>query len=376
MPESFALRILPFWLPLYWGLAVSAIGLCTAPISFDNYTLGGFYGFPQYYLFYYGAIFYGDMVVFIVVACIVNFLLAIAGTIHVVRNAPPVAKTRSIVSYLAITFLLCGLIGGAYCHFRTEFFAHPFFAHSDGHSVVLEEAWAYGSDTSLYDYIPFKENNKLVKIESPTLIIDSEYPTIRGAFSLYPVCAAAVQAIYHGPTDRSIEVVFDNHKAWWGLSDYVRWGTSPETFDALFAESDYWKSDMVFMFQPSEKQLQEAADKGVELVITHIGYEAFVFFVSTINPVDDLTLDQIRDIYSKKITHWNDLGGTNERILPFQRPEGSGSQTAMLRMMGDVPLPLPLRQEFRESMGGIVADVADYRNYPKFDNRPPKSLVF
>jgi len=120
---------------------------------------------------------------------------------------------------------------------------------------------------------------------------------------------------------------------------------------------------MIFMAPPSEKQLKRAKDKGIELVITPIGYEALVFFVSTVNPVDGLSLDQIRDIYSKKTTRWNDVGGTHERILPFQRPEGSGSQTAMLRMMGDVPLSPPLRQEFRETMGGIVTDVADYRNY-------------
>jgi phosphate transport system substrate-binding protein len=85
--------------------------------------------------------------------------------------------------------------------------------------------------------------------------------------------------------------------------------------------------------------------------------------VSTVNPVDNLSLDQIRNIYSKKITRWNEVGGKNERILPFQRPEGSGSQTAMLRVMGDVPIAPPLPGEFRQGMGGIIESVADYRNY-------------
>jgi len=79
--------------------------------------------------------------------------------------------------------------------------------------------------------------------------------------------------------------------------------------------------------------------------------------------VDGLSLDQIRDIYSKKTTRWNEVGGKNERILPFQRPEGSGSQTAMLRVMGNVSMTPPQKEEFRFGMGAIVADVADYRNY-------------
>ena len=139
-------------------------------------------------------------------------------------------------------------------------------------------------------------------------------------------------------------------------------GTSPGAWGSLLRDDGY-RSDMIFMLQPSEKQLQEAEDKKIELVITLIGYEAFVFFVSKVNPVDGLRLDQIRDIYSKKTTRWNEVGGKNERIIPFQRPEGSGSQTMMLRVMGDVPMTPPLKEEFREGMGRIVADVADYRNY-------------
>jgi phosphate transport system substrate-binding protein len=209
----------------------------------------------------------------------------------------------------------------------------------------------YGNDTDLTEYIPFSENNKLVKIESPTLIIDSEHPKMHGAFALYPVYAAAVEATYHNTEEMKFEP--DRYDG------TVRSGTSPETFDSLIDG----ESDMIFMLQPSEKQLQKAENRGCGLVITPIGYEAFVFFVSTVNPVDELSLDQIRDIYSKKITRWNELGGKNERILPFQRPEGSGSQTAMLRVMGNMPMAPPLQEEFRILMGAIVADVADYRNY-------------
>jgi phosphate transport system substrate-binding protein len=220
----------------------------------------------------------------------------------------------------------------------------------------------YGGDFDFAEYIPFSENNKLVKIESPPFVIDSEHPKIHGAFAFYPVYAAVVEATY-----RNTEKFKFNSRSYPGELVLMT-GTSPDAFGTLLGGKNllggnWFESDMIFMLQPSEKQLQEAKDKGIELVITPIGYEAFVFFVSTVNPVDELSLDQIRDIYSKKITRWEDVGGKRERILPFQRPEGSGSQTAMLRVMGDVPIAPPQREEFRQGMGEIVADVADYRNY-------------
>lgn len=50
--------------------------------------------------------------------------------------------------------------------------------------------------------------------------------------------------------------------------------------------------------------------------------------------------------------------------MPFQRPENSGSQTIMLAtVMGDKPLPAPLREEYAAGMGGVINRVATYRNY-------------
>ena len=70
------------------------------------------------------------------------------------------------------------------------------------------------------------------------------------------------------------------------------------------------------------------------MVYVPIGYEAFVFFVNENNPVDNLTKEQIKDIYSGEITNWADVGGADRIINPLDRPEGSGSQTVMLKFMG------------------------------------------
>jgi len=228
---------------------------------------------------------------------------------------------------------------------------------TDRNVVVIQDEkgrkhWGPADETDLSEYRPLKPDNKLVKIEQPELTIDSSHPRIHGALALYPVYAAAVQAIY-----RDLDPAeFDERYA---QNPPIRGGTTPAAFEALLDGA----ADLIFMGKPSDEQMQEAERRGATLSITPIASEAFVFFVSKTNPVDNLSIEQIRDIYSKRITRWSEVGGKNEKILPFQRPEGSGSQTAMERIMGDVPLAKPVQEEFQRDMGGIVNRVADYRNY-------------
>ena len=102
--------------------------------------------------------------------------------------------------------------------------------------------------------------------------------------------------------------------------------------------------------------------EGAKLKITPIGREAFVFFVEPDNPVTDLKADDIRKIYSGEITNWSQLGGKNQMIRAFQRPQNSGSQTMMQYFMGDTPLKEPMTYEVVGAMEGIIRKVAQYNN--------------
>lgn len=131
--------------------------------------------------------------------------------------------------------------------------------------------------------------------------------------------------------------------------------------------------DIIFVPEPS-KSHQDKADKlGVAFEMTPIGKEAFVFFVNVKNPVDTLMVDEIRGIYSGQITNWQQVGGKDEKIRPFQRPENSGSQTALQKIMGDTALIEAPREDVVQGMGGIINQVADYRN---FDNAIGFSFLF
>lgn len=123
------------------------------------------------------------------------------------------------------------------------------------------------------------------------------------------------------------------------------------------------ETDLIVVTEPSEEELQLAKDKGVELEVTKVVNEGFVFYVNAKNPIDNLSLNQIVDIYSGKINNWNEVGGNNNDIIPYQRPTNSGSQTGMLSLvMKDVPLRKPTTTELIETMGGIIDTVANYDN--------------
>lgn len=121
--------------------------------------------------------------------------------------------------------------------------------------------------------------------------------------------------------------------------------------------------DVLLGTEPSQEELDMAAQAGVELVKTPICYDAFVFLVNAANPVKDLTLEEIRDIYVGKVMNWSALGDQDVEIIPFQREPNSGSQTAMENLvMKGVPMPAAMPNCISGGMGDLVAQVGNYDN--------------
>ncbi|MDQ7993571.1 MAG: substrate-binding domain-containing protein, partial [Propionicimonas sp.] len=193
-------------------------------------------------------------------------------------------------------------------------------------AALLAGDEAMSDEVDLYEYRPFEPGNRLVTPDRPvSLAIGEDFPRLDGATALYPVYGAIGQAVYQPPAGREPDQP--------GFVDrYLPCSTTSQAYDRLIGG----EADAIFVAQPSRRQLDRAAGAGVELDLHPIGREAFVFFVHADNPVSGLSLDQVRDIYSHRITNWRELGGPDEPIVAFQRPEGSGSQTALLALvMGD-----------------------------------------
>jgi phosphate transport system substrate-binding protein len=201
-------------------------------------------------------------------------------------------------------------------------------------------------DVDLSEYRPFAEDTKAVSLEeASTFKIKDNLPTLDGSTALYPVYSAFAQAVY----PKKDYPLYD--------SEVVSSQTS-EAFDRLLKEN----VDIVFMPHPSDEQMKTAESLGRELTLTPIGREAFVFFVHSKNPVKELSIKQIQGIYSGEITNWKELAGEDEKIRAFQRPEGSGSQSALINVMNGIPLMDPPSEDIVSAMGGIIKETTDYKN--------------
>ena len=193
------------------------------------------------------------------------------------------------------------------------------------------------------EYLPFSEDSKIVKHRSETLQLTGDLPILDGATAAFPVYSAFVNAVYPETTE-----LYD------GVFEYNN------TVGGYMALAER-RTDLFFGAAPSLEQLAYAEECGTVFRYTEIGSEAFVFFVHKDNPITSLTVDELRGIYSGRIKNWSEVGGPDEPIAPFQRDEGSGSQSMLIRFMGDTPLMDPETYEVR-GMGGIIERVADYRN--------------
>ena len=238
------------------------------------------------------------------------------------------------------------------------------------------------AEVNLLHFQPFTASTRTVSLdEEATLRLSENLPRLDGATALYPVYAAFVQAVYP-------EAVY---RPYWRASmdeaeyrDYIKERLQdPEYRERMIADgedldpfcvcsttSEAFKrlikgdADIIFTAQPSQGDLRLAEEAGVELKLTPIGSEAFVFFVSSSNPISGLSSEDLRAIYAGEITNWREVGGRNSAIRAFQRPVNSGSQTMLIAFMGGRRLMPAPSEDVAGGMGGMVHRVTAYRNYP------------
>ena len=74
----------------------------------------------------------------------------------------------------------------------------------------------------------------------------------------------------------------------------------------------------------SQNEKDEAARKGFSLEVVSLGLDAIPVIVHPSNPVNDLTLDQLRNIFSGRYTSWKDVGGADRPIELIALPADAG----------------------------------------------------
>jgi len=79
-----------------------------------------------------------------------------------------------------------------------------------------------------------------------------------------------------------------------------------------------------------DEEVTEAKSNGVDPLEHIIARDAIAVIVNPENPVNELTLQQISDIYSGKISNWSEVGGEDRPIVRLSRETNSGTHVYFL----------------------------------------------
>ena len=97
-------------------------------------------------------------------------------------------------------------------------------------------------------------------------------------------------------------------------------------------------------------------EKASGLVETVLAYDGIAMIINPENTVEDLTLEQIADIYTGKITNWSEVDGQDAEIVLIGREAGSGTRSGFEEIV-DVKDACKYRQEL-SSTGDVITTVA------------------
>ncbi len=191
---------------------------------------------------------------------------------------------------------------------------------------------------------PFAEKNVLVKLDKPLeKRMEGKQPRIDGIINLFRYYSSIVENIYRKDG----------------------WMSEAEPAGAAFGRLFNDEADVVFSGMPPQGISAKAASQGKQLDTTLVVKDAFVFYVNAGNPVDNLSLDQIKQIYGGKTTDWKDVGAKKKgTIEAFQRPKDSENQLFFQKITENCPLMEPPTMERYAANGAVIHPTADYRNSP------------
>ena len=79
-----------------------------------------------------------------------------------------------------------------------------------------------------------------------------------------------------------------------------------------------------------DKEISAAQENGIEPVEFTVAIDALAVIVHPDNPVSKLSVDQLADIFTGRITNWKDVGGNDATIIVLSRETNSGTHVYFL----------------------------------------------
>lgn len=145
------------------------------------------------------------------------------------------------------------------------------------------------------------------------------------------------------------------------VQDLVRFNKTTTAYFNLLEGN----ADLLIVGEANDEVMARKKELNFEWEKQPFATDAFVFVVNEDNPVDSITVEQARDIYSGKITNWKDLGGEDRPITALQRNEGAGSQTLMEKLvMQGTPMMEAPTEYIVTTMGQLMEAVKSFDGSP------------
>ncbi len=173
---------------------------------------------------------------------------------------------------------------------------------------------------------------------------DKEMPVIDGSTSTYPF----TQAVYNA--------LFRNGEA------HPQYPQKHSKSHASYERLINGEVDMLFAsVYPASDILELAEEKGVELELIPIAYDAMIFFTNKDNPATGLTKEQISNIYvNDAYDNWSEVGGLDALMYPYCRNNDSGSHAQMEKhFLNGNEIHPEVQKETSYTMSNVLTDVMD-----------------
>ena len=184
------------------------------------------------------------------------------------------------------------------------------------------------------------------QVSKPSFTRD-DLPRLDGSTSTVPL-ALAVCAEVLGESREEVQ-------------DLVRFNKTTTAYFNLLEGN----ADLLIVGEANDEVMARKKELNFEWEKQPFATDAFVFVVNEDNPVDSITVEQARDIYSGKITNWKELGGEDRPITALQRNEGAGSQTLMEKLvMQGTPMVEAPTEYIVTTMGQLMEAVKSFDGSP------------
>jgi len=210
--------------------------------------------------------------------------------------------------------------------------------------------------------------------DSTMAALAADFPRVDGSTSAWPLLRLVMCQVYgvscfwmNTPWGAEREIMFfsdggaETSEGQTRISEFFPSGTHDAYVNLITGDTDL----IIVAREPSQDEIDAADEAGIELDVQPVALDAFVFLLNVANPLDGLTLDEIRAIYTGEITQWTELGvedllSAEEPANPihaFIRDANSGSQELMVGLvMGDRPM-IDAPDMMVLTMMGLISEV-------------------